>query len=236
MNELEPQFEVLLAAGVMGSFPEYLEVANNLSLDALAVPERLWRFLTNNSAHWTTVSSFWRQVGKSKLSIILASNPGLISTGSLYAMELEFLRTLNYFADPSGTRLDFGSIVNGKVEARKASKATLSPIQKFLHKFFPKSKVRERMQRSLKPDGNEPDLEEKVRQGLRFLFRGLSATVVSNHRFPRAFGNAILVCAVKRRGSTAGVNPPGNWFAPPGSNQSSGGGNETAGASGAEGR
>jgi hypothetical protein len=30
--------------------------------------------------------------------------------------------------------------------------------------------------------------------------------------------------------------PPGNWFAPPGSNQSSSGGNETAEASGAEGR
>jgi hypothetical protein len=28
-------------------------------------------------------------------------------------------------------------------------------------------------------------------------------------------------CAVKRRWSTAGVYPPGNWFAPPGSNQSS---------------
>ena len=34
----------------------------------------------------------------------------------------------------------------------------------------------------------------------------------------------------------SGVNPPGNWFAPPGSNQSSSGGNETAEASGAEGR
>src|SRR5260370_37550378 len=43
-------------------------------------------------------------------------------------------------------------------------------------------------------------------------------------------------CAVKRRWSTAGVNPPGNWFAPPGSNQSSRGGNETAEASGAESR
>ena len=46
----------------------------------------------------------------------------------------------------------------------------------------------------------------------------------------------LLGCAVKRRRSTAGVNPPGNWFAPPGSNQSSSGGNETAEASGAEGR
>jgi len=34
----------------------------------------------------------------------------------------------------------------------------------------------------------------------------------------------------------SGVTPPGNWFAPPGSNQSSSGGNETAEASGAEGR
>jgi hypothetical protein len=42
-------------------------------------------------------------------------------------------------------------------------------------------------------------------------------------------------CAVKAL-VTAGVYPPGNWFAPPGSNQSSGGGNETAEASGAEGR
>jgi hypothetical protein len=33
-----------------------------------------------------------------------------------------------------------------------------------------------------------------------------------------------------------GVYPPGNWFAPPGSNQGSSGGNETAEASGAEGR
>jgi len=32
----------------------------------------------------------------------------------------------------------------------------------------------------------------------------------------------------------SGSNPPGNWFAPPGSNQSSSGGNETAEASGAE--
>jgi len=40
----------------------------------------------------------------------------------------------------------------------------------------------------------------------------------------------------ERRWSTAGVYPPGSWFTPPGSNQSSSGGNETAGASGAESR
>ena len=48
--------------------------------------------------------------------------------------------------------------------------------------------------------------------------------------------NSVPVCAVKRRWSTAGVYPPGNWFVPSGSNQSSSGGNETAEASGAEGR
>jgi hypothetical protein len=36
--------------------------------------------------------------------------------------------------------------------------------------------------------------------------------------------------------STTGLYPPGNWFAPPGSNQSSSGGNDTAEASGADGR
>jgi hypothetical protein len=42
----------------------------------------------------------------------------------------------------------------------------------------------------------------------------------------------------RRRGwrSTAGVYPPGNWFAPPGSNQSGRESNETAEASGAENR
>jgi hypothetical protein len=43
-------------------------------------------------------------------------------------------------------------------------------------------------------------------------------------------------CAVKKVVVHSGSNPSGNWFAPPGSNQSSGGGNETAEASGAEGR
>jgi hypothetical protein len=48
--------------------------------------------------------------------------------------------------------------------------------------------------------------------------------------------NAVTGCAVKGGGPQRELNPPGNWFAPPGSNQSSSGGNETAEASGAEGR
>src|ERR1700756_5639152 len=45
----------------------------------------------------------------------------------------------------------------------------------------------------------------------------------------------ILGCAVKGGGPQRELNPPGNWFAPPGSNRSSGGGNEAAGACGGEG-
>jgi hypothetical protein len=43
---------------------------------------------------------------------------------------------------------------------------------------------------------------------------------------------------VRREGAgpQRGLNPPGNWFAPPGSNRSSSGGNETAEAFGVEGR
>lgn len=40
-----------------------------------------------------------------------------------------------------------------------------------------------------------------------------------------------------RRGIGVGLQlPPGNWFAPHGTNRSSGGGNEAAGAFGVEGR
>ena len=54
----------------------------------------------------------------------------------------------------------------------------------------------------------------------------------------------IRVAAGKRRNRVrrekvvvhSGIDPPGSWFVPPSSNQSSGGGNETAEASGAEGR
>ena len=48
--------------------------------------------------------------------------------------------------------------------------------------------------------------------------------------------NASIGCAVKGGGPQRELDPPGNWFAPPGSNQSSSGGNETAEASGVESR
>src|SRR5215469_10545411 len=43
-------------------------------------------------------------------------------------------------------------------------------------------------------------------------------------------------CAVKGAGLQRVKVPPGNWFAPPGSNRSGGGGNETAEASDGKGR
>jgi hypothetical protein len=196
MDELEPRLDILLLAGVMGCFPDYLEFARDYSVNALAVPERLWRVMVNTAENWTMVSSFWRQVGRSKRSIILASNPALISTGSLYAMELEFLRKLGYLAVPSGTRLDFGGEPIVRALGQAPSKSTLGPIQQFLQKFFPQSTFRAKMQRKLTPKGSDSDFEEKVRQGLPFLFRDFSASVVSNQCFPAAFGNAVVVLAV----------------------------------------
>jgi hypothetical protein len=58
----------------------------------------------------------------------------------------------------------------------------------------------------------------------------------------KAFGglgqlvSRITGCAVKGGGPQRELNPPGNWFAPPGSNRSSSGGNEAAEAFGVEGR
>jgi hypothetical protein len=48
--------------------------------------------------------------------------------------------------------------------------------------------------------------------------------------------NPTSTCAVKGAGPQRVQIPPGNWFAPPGSNRSSSGGDETAEASGVEGR
>jgi hypothetical protein len=48
--------------------------------------------------------------------------------------------------------------------------------------------------------------------------------------------NPTFACAVKGAGPQWGKTPPGNWFAPPGSNRSRSGGDEAAGASGVEGR
>ena len=45
-----------------------------------------------------------------------------------------------------------------------------------------------------------------------------------------------LLCAVKGAGPQWVQIPPGNWIAPPGSNRSGRGGNESAGAFGVEGR
>ena len=45
-----------------------------------------------------------------------------------------------------------------------------------------------------------------------------------------------VLCAVKGVGQQRVQVPPGNWIAPPGSNRSSGRGDEAAGASGVEGR
>jgi hypothetical protein len=48
--------------------------------------------------------------------------------------------------------------------------------------------------------------------------------------------NLNFTCAVKGAGSLRVKVPPGNWFAPPGSNRSGGEGNEAVGAFGVEGR
>jgi hypothetical protein len=195
MDELEAKPEILLVAGVMGCFPDYLEFAREHSVNALAVPERLWRVMVNTAENWTMVSSFWRQVARSKRSIVLTSNPGLIPSSSLYAMELELLRKLGYLAAPCGTRLDFRGEPIARVLGQTPWKSSLGPLQLFVHKFFPQSTFSAKMQRKLTPKGANPDFEQKARQGMPFLFQDFSASVVSNHGFPAAFGNAVLVLA-----------------------------------------
>jgi hypothetical protein len=110
-------------------------------------------------------------------------------------MELEFLRKLGYLPDPTGTRLDFGHGLMAKGVGRVPSEGSLSLIQSFVRRLFPQFTFRASMQRKLMPKDSDPAFEEKVRNGLSFLFRDFSASVVSNQRFPGAFGNIVLVLA-----------------------------------------
>lgn len=195
MNEPESELQIVLAAAVMGRFPEYLELSRGHSINALAVPDRLWRVMVNTGEHWTLVSSFWRQIGKSRRSIVLASNPGLTSTSSLYGMELEFLGKLGYVADPTGARLDFAGGEVGKATDRTVPKSSWGRLQSLVRKLFPQSTFRAGMEGKLTPKGSDLELEEKVRKDLAFLFRDSAASIISNYCFPGAFGNVVLVLA-----------------------------------------
>jgi hypothetical protein len=109
-------------------------------------------------------------------------------------MELEFLRTLGFFADSTGTRLDFGQGPSEAIAAAPRKKP--GGILRWLAaKLLPQSSPGTRMRRCLTPGGADSKLEEAVRGELSFLFRQHSATVTSNHRYPAACGNAIIVLA-----------------------------------------
>jgi len=72
--------------------------------------------------------------------------------------------------------------------------------------------------------------------GISQLTKLVRSTGADGATATKVLSNEVIACAVKGDGPQRELNPPGNWFAPPGSNQSSSGGNETAEASGAEGR
>ena len=189
----ENQLVVLSVAAVMGEFPDYLEFARDHEINGLVVPERPWRFYCNSGNTWTMLSAFWRATARSKQSIALTSNPGLISSGSLYAMELEFLRGLGYFANLDGTRLDFGPAAIAVTTESVPFKLPPNVIQKFLRRVLPFPTFSQRVRRVLTSSGPDQDLQAKISDGLSFLFQRHSASVVSNQRYSKAFGNAVLV-------------------------------------------
>src|SRR5258708_14323319 len=77
---------------------------------------------------------------------------------------------------------------------------------------------------------SHPTTERVMFLGSRLVGSDLCAC----RQFWKVYG--LTGCAVKGGGPQRELDPSGNWFAPPGSNQSSSGGNETAEASGAESR
>src|ERR1700674_4345229 len=81
---------------------------------------------------------------------------------------------------------------------------------------------------------DEREQETELRQtGLRRVTRKHP----NSHREAKATAPVLnSTCAVKGAGLQRVQLPPGNWFAPPGSNRSGSGGNEAVGAFGVEGR
>jgi len=178
----------------MGNFPEALELAEHASSGAFAVPERLWRFSSNTGDQWQMINAFWRATARKRASILLASNPGLISGSSTYSMELDYLRSLGFFADPTGTRLDFGrGFSQEAIAAANSPQRSGGILSSVVRKLLPQSSARARMHHCLTPSGSDPKLEEAVRGELSFLFQEFSAAVISNHKYPAACGNAVVV-------------------------------------------
>ena len=178
----------------MGNFPDALELAERVHSGAYAIPERLWRFCTNSGEQWTNINAFWRAIARKRFSILLASNPGLISSSSTYAMELDYLRSLGFFGDVTGTRLDFGrGFAHGAAGAANSTRHSGGILSSLVRKLLPQSSPGARMRRCLTPVGSDPKFEESVRGELSFLFQKFSASVNSNHKYPAACGNAIAV-------------------------------------------
>jgi hypothetical protein len=91
------------------------------------------------------------------------------------------------------------------------------------------------------PDaGNLPVLFDEREQETEPSQTGLRRrreSFVSSHREAKATAPVLdSTCAVKGAGLQRVQLPPGNWFAPPGSNRSGSGGNEAVGAFDVEGR
>jgi hypothetical protein len=188
--------ELVFVTSVIGRFPECIEVAAKFNLDTLVTSERTWKFVTLSGDLDTMSRAYWRQIARAKQGIILASNPSLAPSISLYGVDLSVLRGIGYIPDYSGTRLRHKDS-NPFSGLRQPLQSSLpKSVKDFLGKLFPGATPTARMQRALTPAGSDRSLEEKAREELRAAFRDPSARVISSQKFPQAFGNAILIISV----------------------------------------
>jgi hypothetical protein len=194
LSEAEQKLRIIPVGAVMGNFPDALELAEQTHSGAYAVPERLWRFFSNSGDQWTNISAFWRAIARKRASILLASNPALISGSSAFSMELDCLRSLGFLADPTGTRLDFGrGFQPGAIAAANSPQPSSGVLSSLVRKLLLQPSPTARMRRCLTPGGSDPKFEEAVREELSFLFQKSSAAIDSNHKYPAACGNAIAI-------------------------------------------
>ena len=91
---------------VIGKYPKYLEVAQELKANALNIDPEVWKLMEGNDAlQWAANRKFLDEVIERGDEIILASPPGDARPGTFFARELEYLMERGFVPSPDGTKM-----------------------------------------------------------------------------------------------------------------------------------
>jgi hypothetical protein len=89
---------------VLGHFPEYKVLADDLGAKRFNIPESIWNAMTD-AERWTANQKFLDRMISRGDEIILATSLDRVRPGSYFARELDYLAKKGYIPSSDGTRL-----------------------------------------------------------------------------------------------------------------------------------